>query len=75
MSNSFREFAIAQGPLATGEFRTVVAEGGRPLRSLDLTSRADAIQYANDVAWETEHGENIALVFDSTFTLVHRGRR
>jgi hypothetical protein len=68
---------LARGPVAAGTFRVLVDEpdagaGGRQTVH-DAADRAAADRYADDAAWEVEHGPVHARVFDDRLRCVHVG--
>jgi hypothetical protein len=61
------------GPIAAGQFRAVVLEANARLSHRDFSTRAEAVQYANDAVSESDDNPPIAGVFDPQLQLVHQG--
>jgi hypothetical protein len=63
------------GPIAPSTFRAVVFEADGRITHRDFAELDEARRYADDAAWETEHGPVYAHVVDDGFRVVHRPER
>ncbi len=63
------------GPIAPGTFRAIVFEADGRISHRDFDTVDAACRYADDAAWESEHGPVYAHVVDDDFQVVHRGKR
>lgn len=61
------------GPIA--RYRVVCIESDARVTMRDFDQLADAVTYANDVAFESDVPAPLAAVFDANFERVHTGRR
>ena len=68
-----RAAAEACGPLPSGHFRVIVECGDR-VSHFDSEQREAACGYADDAVGEFSDSPVVAVVFDATWAVVHRGR-
>jgi hypothetical protein len=68
-----RADAERHGAMTTGHFRVSVIEANAKISHRDFGRRAEAIQYADDAAAESDDNPPIACVFDQKFRLIHQG--
>ncbi len=57
-----------------GMFRAVVLEADGAVTTKDFADLSLAVRFADDAAWEAEHGPVFAVVIDDASRLRHRGR-
>ncbi len=72
--DSLVEAAKKLGRIRTKHFRVMVLESDLRRSSQDFRRLEEAKSYADDAASESDDNTPIAIVVDSTFKIVHKGR-